>query len=68
MTMLEQLYSELRESQTDLARYVEATARGNRPYMVVPADAVKAWERRAPAAWAKVRQWLAAEGKGLVEV
>jgi len=68
MTMLDQLYSDLRESKTDLARYVEATARDDRPYMVVPADAVKAWERRAPAAWAKVREWLAAEGKGLVEV
>jgi hypothetical protein len=68
MTMLDQLYSDLRESKTDLARYVEATARDGRPYMLVPADAVKAWERRAPHAWAKVREWLAAEGKGLVEV
>jgi len=68
MATIEELYEELRDSQTDLAKYVEATARSNRPYMVVPAEAVKAWERRAPVAWARVREWLASEGKGLVEV
>lgn len=68
MTTIEELYSELRASPTDLVRYVEATARGNRAYMVVPAEAVKAWEQRAPEAWARVREWLAAQGKSVVEV
>jgi len=62
------LIAELRESRTDLARLVEAAAPAERAYVVVPAQAVKAWMEREPAAWAKVSEWLAANGKALVQV
>jgi len=38
------------------------------PRLVVPAKAVRAWQEREPQTWAKVCDWLAAEGKGVVEV
>jgi len=42
----EELLTELRTSQTDLARFVEAVVRDSMPYGVVPAEAVRAWQRR----------------------
>ena len=56
----EELLTELRMSQTDLARFVEAVVRDSMPYVVVPVEAVRAWQRREPQAWAKVSGWLAA--------
>jgi hypothetical protein len=38
----EELISELRSSQTDLARFVEAVIRDSMPYVVVPSEAVRA--------------------------
>ena len=49
----EELISELRSSQTDLARFVEA---------------VRAWQRREPQAWAKVAGWLEAHHVAVVAV
>jgi hypothetical protein len=62
------LLVELRRSPTDLAQLVEAAARPERAYMVVPAQAVKAWMEGEPDAWAKVSAWFAANGKALVQV
>lgn len=63
-----ELLAELRKSRTDLARIVEAAERAERAYVVVPAQAVKAWIEREPDAWAKVLAWLAANGKAVVQV
>jgi post-segregation antitoxin (ccd killing protein) len=62
------LLAELRESQTDMVRLVESAADAERPYVVVPAEAVKAWREREPDALAKVLEWFAANGKALVQV
>lgn len=35
---------------------------------VVPAAAIADWERRHPAAWAQVCEWLAAQGIALVRI
>jgi len=59
----EELLTELRTSQTDLARFVEAVVRDSMPYVVVPAEAVRAWQ-----AWAKVSGWLAAHQVAVVAV
>ena len=63
-----ELLAELRRSRTDLARLVEVAADADRAYVVVPAQAVVAWKEREPDAWAKVVEWLAANGKALVQV
>ena len=62
------LLAELRETRADMARVVEAAARPERAYVVVPTQAVKAWMEREPDAWAKVKKWFDANGKALVEV
>ena len=64
----EELLTELRTSQTDLARFMEAVVRDSMPYVVVPAEAVRAWQRREPQAWAKVSSWLAAHQVAVVAV
>jgi hypothetical protein len=51
-----------------MARLVESAAEDERPYVVVPAQAVKAWMEREPDALAKVLEWFAANGKALVQV
>jgi hypothetical protein len=38
------------------------------PWVVVPAAAIADWERRHPAAWAQVCEWLAAQGIALVRI
>jgi peptidase E len=63
-----QLLMELRTSQTDLDRFVEAVVRDGMPYIVIPAAAVKAWQRREPDTWAKVAGWLAAHDVTVVAV
>ena len=64
----EELISELRSSQTDLARFVEAVIRDSMPYVVVPSEAVRAWQRREPQAWAKAAGWLEAHHVAVVAV
>ena len=68
MTTPHDLLNDLRSSQTDLARIVEAVIRDRLPYVVVPVQAVRSWERREPDHWAKVAGWLAAENVALVQV
>ncbi len=46
--MKAELLTEVRASRTDLARLVEAASRDEQLYIVVPARAVEAWQRREP--------------------
>jgi len=64
--MKAEVLTEVRASRTDLARLVEAATRDEQPYVVVPARAVEAWQRREPQAWVKVCAWLASQGKTVV--
>jgi hypothetical protein len=64
----DELLAQLRESKTDLGRFVEAMLRDQRPQLVVPANAVRAWQEREPQTWAMVRDWLAEQGKSVVQV
>jgi hypothetical protein len=68
MTPPHDLLNDLRSSRTDLARIVEAVVRDRLPYVVVPMQAVRSWERREPDHWAKVVGWLAAENVAVVQV
>jgi hypothetical protein len=68
MTPPDELLTDLRSSKTDLARIVEAVVRDKPPYVVIPAQAVKAWQRREPGHWAKVSGWLADQNVTLVQV
>jgi hypothetical protein len=64
----EELLAELRSSPTDLARFVEAAASSERPYVLVPIAALKGWQERDPSAWRRVETWLITRGKNVVEV
>ena len=68
MTMPDELMDDLRRSQTDLARLIEAVVRDRLPYVVVPMQAVRSWERREPQQWAKVSGWLADQNVAVVQV
>jgi hypothetical protein len=68
MTVPHDLLDDLRSSQTDLARIVEAVVRDRLPYVVIPVQAVRSWERREPNHWAKVAGWLAAQNVAVVQV
>jgi hypothetical protein len=59
---------QLRGSKTDLGRFVEVLIRELLPYLVVPANAVRAWQEREPQTWAMVSDWLAEQGKSVVQV
>jgi len=67
-TQTEELEHDLVSSRTDLARYLEAARRTDLPYLVVNAEAVRAWERREPDIWARFSDWLVAHGKEIVEI
>ena len=64
----DELLLTLKESKTDLGRFVEAMQRNQLPNLVVPATAVRAWQQRDPQAWAMVCEWLAAQGKSVMQV
>ena len=68
MTMPDELMDDLRRSQTDLARLIEAVVRDRLPYVVVPIQAVRSWQRREPQHWAKVSGWLADQNVAVVQV
>jgi hypothetical protein len=53
---------------TDLASLVERVSRNNLPWVVAPAPAVAAWERRDPSGWASVLRWFEAKGVTIVRV
>ena len=64
----DQLEYDLLASRTDLARYLDAARRTDLPYLVVTAQAVRAWKLREPTLFARFSLWLARHGKQLVEV
>jgi len=68
MTIPDDLLNDLRSSPTDLARIVEAVVRDRLPYVKIPVQTVRSWERRAPDDWAKVASWLAAQNVAVVHV
>ena len=68
VTETNQLLSELRTSNTDLSRLVATVLRDGPPYVVVPIQAVTAWERREPEQWARVSEWLDAHNVSLVKI
>ena len=64
----DELLAQLRGSKTDLGRFVEIMLRDQLPQLVVPANAVRAWRQREPQTWAMVCDWLAEQGKRVVQV
>ena len=66
VTDTKELLTELRTSQTDLARFVEAVIRNRMPYIVVSPQALRAWQRREPQTWEKVADWMAANDVAVV--
>jgi hypothetical protein len=44
----DELLAQLRGSKTDLERFVKIMQRDHLPQLVVPADAVRAWQEREP--------------------
>jgi len=64
----DELLAQLRGSKTDLGRFVEIMLRDQSPQLVVPAKAVRAWQEREPETWAMVCDWLAEQGKSVVQV
>ena len=68
MTMPDELVNDLRSSQTDLIRLIEAVVRDRLPYVVVPVQAVRSWQRREPQHWARVSGWLADQNVAVVQV
>jgi hypothetical protein len=68
MTTAMELVVQLRGSRTDIGRFVEAMVRDDLPNLVVPASAVRAWQEREPQTWAMVCDWLAEQGKSVVQV
>ncbi len=61
----DELLAQLRGSKADLGRFVEVMLRDKLPHLVVPANAVRAWQEREPQIWAMVRDWLAEQGKSV---
>ena len=68
MTMPDELMNDLRSSQPDLIRLIEAVVRDRLPYVVVPVQAVRSWQRREPHHWARVSGWLADQNVAVVQV
>ena len=68
MTTPDELMNDLRSSQTDLIRLIEAVVRDRLPYVVVPIQAVRSWQRREPQHWARVSGWLADQHVAVVQV
>jgi len=64
----DELLAQLRGSRTDLGPFVEIMLRDQSPQLVVPTKAVRAWQEREPETWAMVCDWLAEQGKSVVQV
>jgi hypothetical protein len=67
MRSAEVLLAELRNSRTDMWRWVKAASESQSPRVVIPAGTIRAWQQREPEIWAKVAGWFAAHGKRIVE-
>jgi hypothetical protein len=55
-------------ANTGLTPLVKRVSQQRLPWVVVSAAAIEDWERRNPAAWAQVSEWLAAQGVALVRI
>ena len=66
-TQTAQLLTEL-HSNTDLIWLVERVTQTKVPWVVIPGDAITAWEGRDPAGWEKVSDWLAGRGVAIVRI
>jgi len=55
-------------SNSDLPRLVARVDREELPWVLVPDAAVKKWERRDPAGWAKASMWFAARRVAIVRI
>jgi len=64
----DELLAHLRASKTDIRRFVEAMLREQLPHLVVPANAVRAWQEREPQTWALLCDWLSEQGKSVLVV
>ena len=64
----DELLAHLRASKTDIGRFVEAMLREQLPQLVVPANAVRAWQEREPQTWALLCDWLSEQGKSVLVV
>ena len=62
------LLAELRNSRSDMWRWVKAASESQSPRIVIPAETIRAWQQREPEIWAKVAGWFAAHGKRIVEI
>lgn len=63
----EALLVELRNSRTDMWRWVKAASESQFLSVPIPAETISAWRQREPETWAKVAGWFAAHGKRIVE-
>ena len=66
-TPVARLLAEL-QPDSDLVWLVERVSRAGLPWVVIPATAITEWERRDPAGWEKVSEWLAAQGITTVQI
>jgi len=64
----DELLAQLRGSRTDLGPFVEIMLRDQSPQLVVPTKAVRAWQEHEPETWAMVCDWLAEQGRSVVQV
>src|SRR5882724_13684937 len=66
MTIPHDLLNDLRSSATDLARIVEAVFRDGLPYVMIPSQAVRSWERPSSLSWTRLRPTQRGRGCGRV--
>jgi hypothetical protein len=55
-------------ANTSLTQLVKRVSEQGFPWVVVSAAAIADWERRDPADWAQVSEWLARKGVALVQI
>jgi len=66
MTIPHDLLNDLRSSATDLARIVEAVFRDGLPYVMIPSQAIRSWERPSSLSWTRLRPTQRGRGCGRV--
>jgi hypothetical protein len=52
----------------DLACLVDRVRQNRQPWVVVATAALEAWEKRDPAGWERVSEWLAENGVTVVRI
>jgi hypothetical protein len=61
-----QLLADLRGSPTDLGKLVTRVHQRRRGVVAVSANAITRWNKDAPDAWQRVREWLTKEGVQII--